>query len=199
MAIALTVSANYLGAEVGLYSGSLYRGLRSVFPFVMVTPGDKNYFFAGLKPDLFSRDYKVLARRYAERKIYSDVFSAELFQWLLPMERIEFIEQTLKKKSCVLLNTDFHPVTYFYNLILWEILTESKARFNIFQRIQGKGIWWILVPFGVFFVVRGLLIRQKKGEGTAFFNCLWAIGTTGCTGIALEIMLIFSFIVFKIV
>ena len=39
-------AVNYIGPEVGNYTSSIYHSLAKVFPYVLVTPGDYNFFFA---------------------------------------------------------------------------------------------------------------------------------------------------------
>jgi spermidine synthase len=189
----MSSTADYVSQEIADYNGSLYRGLTRVFPFVMVVPGDRNYFFASTRGGLFSKDPGELSRRYERRNIHSKNFSPALFQWLVQKDRIEFVEGALKRKGDQLLNTDFHPVTYFYNLVIWDIISGEKDRFHIFQKIKGKGMWWFLAPVGLFSLIGCIAIMGKMPKRLVRFNCLWVIGTTGFAGMAMEIVLIFMF------
>ncbi|MCX5896477.1 MAG: hypothetical protein NTZ51_11710 [Proteobacteria bacterium] len=193
MVIGISSSPNYVGKEVSEYAGSLYKGLQTIFPFVLVTPGDKNYFFAGAKPDLFTADYNVLSRRYRDRNIHTASFSPELFKGLFQKERVAFIKHALSGTQEVILNTDDQPVTYFYNLLLWEIVTAGKENLNLFQHMKGRVVWWLLLLLAIFCFARIRTMARVKAKGGIFFNCLWAIGTTGFTGMALELVLIFYF------
>lgn len=184
----------YIGEMVGNYTGSLYYTLRKTFPYVEVTPGQTNYYFASSEPNTVTTDISVLASRYKDRGIKTDYFSEKhLFTYLQP-EQVRFIKNQLLSRKNIPLNTDSRPVTYFYNLLLWERFAGGRLQ-PFLQSMSRLKLWYFFVALGVFLFVRFLIIRlsflplsrQKR------FNCLLAIATTGFAGIALEIILIFSF------
>jgi len=185
--------ANYVSQEIANYNGSLYQGLKHVFPFVMVIPGDRNYFFASNRDDLISNNPEELSKRYMDRYIHTKNFSPALFEWLVQKDRMEFMESELKQKAVSPLNTDFRPVTYFYNLVIWDMLVGGKDRLQVFQKIQGKRLWWGLVPLGLFFLLGCVLIIAKRSKGVLCWSVFWVISTTGFAGMAVEIVLIFMF------
>ena len=194
MVIGITSSSTYLGDIISPYAGSLYKSLQQVFPFILVMPQeDKCYFFTALHQNLFTADAAVLGKRYQERKIYSPSFSAELFQVLVQKERIKFVTDTLSRKMDVPINTDFKPITYFYNLQLWETVTAGKGGLIIFKHLKRNAVTWFVFFLGIFCFIRLVWMLKKKSKGMVLFNSLWAIGTTGCAGMALEIVLIFTF------
>ncbi|HHT9133777.1 MAG TPA: spermidine synthase, partial [Candidatus Avalokitesvara rifleensis] len=59
----------YIGEVVGSYTGSIYRTLKETFPYVIVTPGQTNYYFACLEPNIITADLDTLIARYKERNI----------------------------------------------------------------------------------------------------------------------------------
>jgi spermidine synthase len=135
----------------------------------------------------------VLEKRYRERKIYSPSFSVELFKVLVQKERIKFVTDDLSNQRDVPINTDFKPITYFYNLRLWETVTAGKGGLIIFTHLKKNAVAWFVFLLGIFCFIRIVWMRKKKSKGMVLFNSLWAIGTTGCAGMALEIVLIFTF------
>jgi spermidine synthase len=194
MVIGITASSIYLGDIILPYAGSLYKSLQQVFPFILVMPQeDKCYFFAALQQNLFTANPDVLEKRYRERKIYSPSFSAELFQVLVQKERIKFVTDALGNQRDVPINTDFKPITYFYNLRLWETVTAGKGGLIIFRHLKKNAVAWFVFLLGIFCFIRIVWMRKKKSKEMVLFNSLWAIGTTGCAGMALEIVLIFTF------
>jgi spermidine synthase len=189
----ISSAVNYVSPETADYNGSLFRGLQQVFPFVMVVPGERNYFFASARKGVLTDDPAALSKRYQHRNVHSKYFSAVLFQWLVQKDRIEFMEDALKTKADTLLNTDFHPVTYFYNLVIWDILSGAKGRRHIFQEIREKGVWWAAAPLGFVFILASILIIVKKPKRLVCFSNLWVISTTGFAGMSMEMILIFMF------
>lgn len=188
---------NYIGREVGDYTGSVYQTLLKVFPYILVIPGDVNYFFATSTPGITTSDTRILASRYSERGIHTPFFSQYHFQMLLPPDRVRFIQDALNRMEHTPLNTDLKPITYFYNLVLWAIFSGGREKFSIsfLQKVASARMWWLVLPLFIFFVIRATYVYFKKEEIDKHltFNCLFAITTTGFAGLAFEIVIIFSF------
>ena len=196
----------YIGEMVGNYTGSIYRTLGAVFPYVVVTPGQTNYYFASSAPDTVTADIPTLTSRYKERGVQSDYFSEHhLFTYLQP-EQVHFIERQLQRRKDIPLNTDSRPATYFFNLLLWEQFAGGQL-LPLLHALSRVKLWYFFIAIGVFFLVRLLtcsvpacLVRLRRTtQGRTLhtrerrFNCLLAIATTGFAGIVLEIILLFSF------
>ncbi len=193
----VSAGVNYIGREVGDYTGSVYQTLLAVFPYVLVTPGDVNYFFAASTPGITTSDTRILASRYIQRGVRTPFFSQYHFQMLLPPDRVRFIRNALNRMEVMPLNTDLKPITYFYNLVLWAIFSggREKSSLGLLQSVARTQTWWFLLPLVIFFFIRATYVHlnREKMEGHLTFNCLFAITTTGFAGLALEIVIIFSF------
>ena len=199
----------YIGEMVGNYTGSIYRTLGEVFPYVVVTPGQTNYYFASSAPDTVTTDISTLTSRYKERGIQSNYFSEHhLFTYLQP-EQVRFIERQLQNRKDIPLNTDSRPVTYFFNLLLWEQFAGGQL-LPALHAVSRVKLWYFFIALGVLLFVRLLMCSvpaclarwsnsYRATQGYTLhtrerrFNCLLAIATTGFAGIVLEIILIFSF------
>lgn len=193
-AIGISSAVNYLGEEVGNYTGSIYKTLHSVFPHVIVSPGQTNYYFASDAPGTATFDIKRLTRRYVERNIKSEYFSEYLFSTLLPPERVKFIEDEIKSRKDLRINTDSKPVTYFFNLMLWDKFSGGQLG-NILQWFEKFHLKKIIIPIFLFLFCRIIyvIIFKRNQETQQRFNSMVAIATTGFAGMALEIILIFAF------
>ncbi|MDY0091933.1 MAG: fused MFS/spermidine synthase [Candidatus Vecturithrix sp.] len=203
-------SSLHLQTDAVNYTGSVYKTLRAVFPYVLVTPGATHTYFAAADPDSITFDVQTLSRRYRERQIASDYFSEYHFETLLQQEQIAFVHTTLQQGfDTFRLNTDRQPITYFYNLLLWTQFSEDNAdRFSpshtvrLLHTLNRLPLWWFFLPIiGIILLRLGYmelisLFRKSDWErqcANRRFNCLWSIGTTGFTAMALELMLIFAF------
>ena len=194
MVTGITSSVNYLGEEVGIYASSLYHTLKKVFPFIVVSPGTENYFFATSKPNIISPNSEVLAERFKSRDIHSDFFTPYHFKLLLPEDRVEFITRVLEEKQTERINTDSFPITYFYNLVLWEIISGERGKATFLQNLSLNVRWIVVLLFCLFFLrIAYVLIRRDRLAHHLKCNALLAIGTTGFAGMALEIILLFAF------
>jgi spermidine synthase len=195
LVIGVTSSSNYLGKAVRDYAGSVYDSLHEIFSSIIISPGERSWFFASDYKGVATFDTAVLKERYQERRITSPYFSPYYFQLLLPQDQVEFVERSLKERKPGIVNTDLQPITYFYNLILWEIFSGERGKGSIFQPLREIGWYWFFLPLIFIICLRlvYLFSSQRRRVEPLKFNCLWAIGTTGFTGMALEIILIFSF------
>ncbi|ODS32925.1 MAG: spermidine synthase (putrescine aminopropyltransferase) [Candidatus Scalindua rubra] len=193
-AIGISSAVNYLGEEVGNYTGSVYQTLNNVFPHVIVSPGWANYYFASDSHDTATFDIQALTKRYVERGVKSEYFSEYVFYTLLPPERVKFIENEIKGRKGLRVNTDAKPVTYFFNLMLWDKLSGSQLG-SVLQKLEKSHLKTFLIPIFVFFVCRVVyvIVFRRSTEVQQKFNSMAAIATTGFAGMALEIILIFAF------
>ncbi len=192
--LGITSAVNYMGEEVGNYAGSVYHSLHRVFPNILATPGQENLFFASNTLDTATFDIPTLIKRYTTRNIRSEYFSEYLFYSLLPPGRITSLENELKGNEKYKINSDDKPVTYFYNLMLWDKFSGARLGKTL-KWIEGGNVKVFLIPIFLFLLFRYLyVIILKRGvEAQQRFNCVTVIATTGFAGISLEIILIFSF------
>ena len=185
---------DYYGWAVGNYAGSVYRTLKTVFPHVIVTPTEENYFFASVSPGILSTDIPTLQKRWEARGITTPYFTKYHFLvWWLP-ERTAFVRRSLESQSAAPLDTDFRPVTYFLNLILWARYSGSGIS-RVLKAINGVGVAWYLGAILVMFAARlcWTTATGRRGGRTAGLNALLSLGTTGFAAMALELVLIFGF------
>lgn len=192
--IEISSSVNYMGEEVGNYTGSIYQTLHSMFSHVIISPGQTNYYFASNSSDTATFDVRTLSKRYVERGVRSDFFSEYVFNTLLPPERVKSVTDKIENIKGLKVNTDAKPVTYFLNLMLWDKLTGSKLG-GILQWLQSRHVKTFLIPVFIFLVCRFAYVTVFKCSSDAQqrFNSIASIATTGFAGMALEIILIFAF------
>ena len=196
----LPSAATYLGGEVGEYARSLYQTLKEVFPFILVTPGEVNYFFASKKPQVATADLAVLSRRYLALGAPSPFFTPYHFQFLLPQERVRFVNEALAGSRRHLVNTDLKPLSYFYNLILWVEVTGRVAPAKIRGKVERfllslreLSFLYLSLPILSFAIFWFLFLKIRRESRRHPFNILFAIATTGGSAMAIEIILLFSF------
>ncbi|WAC07027.1 MAG: hypothetical protein OS130_12410 [Thermodesulfobacteriota bacterium] len=188
-------SENFIGQDIGRYTASVYHSLTRVFPYVLVTPGDYNYFFACRFPSVVTADINILAKRYLERDIKTPYFSPHLFTLFIQPERVSFVNKAIKKISTPYTNTDERPISYFYTLILWDIFSGGKGQ-GFFQRLNQLSWEWFFLPLGLIVVLRFLyLVTAPKQvfSRKIIFNSLYAIFATGFAAMGLEIILLFAY------
>ncbi|MHC4357855.1 MAG: fused MFS/spermidine synthase [Planctomycetota bacterium] len=194
LVVSISSSAVYIGEIVGSYTGSIYKTLQEVFPYVIVTPGQTNYYFASSEPGVVTTDLDTLISRYNERNIETDVFSQYHFLPFLEPAQVRFMEKSLQGRRDLPVNTDSKPVTYFYNLLLWDQFAGGQLQ-GLLTSLGRLKLWYFLAAIGLFLIIRlsvaNLVFNNVSKEKK--FDSIFAIATTGFAGIALEIILIFAF------
>jgi spermidine synthase len=194
MCTRLSAPVDYYGWEVGSYTGSIYKTIRSVFPYLLVTPTEENYFFAASDPGVLTADMDTLEKRWKNTGIRTQYFTPYHFRmWWLPA-RVSFVEESLKAQPAAL-NTDFKPVTYFFNLLLWTRFSGSHIA-GVLRGLHRAGFVWYAGIITLLLAVRLVYLfvrRRSLSRRHNAFHALCAIGTTGFSAMALEIVLIFAF------
>jgi spermidine synthase len=210
----ISSAVNYIGPDIEKYVGSIYKTLKTNFEYVIVMPGDRNQFFCSLTEGIITTDAAILERRFLEKKIQNLYFKPELFRDIFFPKRVKFLRESLERIYAPI-NTDSQPISYYYNLILWNLFSGS-APINIFRKLSKINLFKIiLLTLSIFLLIRLAcivkpvrskpagrnttpLVRTSNGlkknySGQQRFNSCWAIFTTGFAAMAFEIILIFSF------
>ncbi len=190
----LSSSVNYFGEDMLGYVSSVYDSIRSVFKNVIISPTEDAFFFASDSMEACSSDPDKLALRFQSRGIQSELFSKDFFKLVFPAERVDFVKRTLEERSEISLNTDFKPVTYFYSLKLWARYSGSSIQ-KILTVIEAKGkaIWILLAVIILLVSLIWTFPTGKKGFHSIRPPLILCIASTGFSGMAWSLMLIFSF------
>lgn len=200
VAASVSSAVTYIGKEVGSYTGSLYKTLHETFREVKVTPGQTNFYFACGKESIIALEWETLKERYKQQGIQSEFFNEYLFYTLLQPEQVEFIERQLQQRKDLVVNTDAKPVAYFLNLVLWDAFAGGNLH-RFFYRLKDAGIKYFLIPIVFALAGRILFLYIRKRQPNTFrlssycrkTHALIALATTGFTGMALEIILLYAF------
>jgi spermidine synthase len=185
---------HYMAKEAGVYAGSLYHTLRKIFAWIILLPDVRAWYFSSLKPGITTDNISILKKRWQQRKISSPYFSEHLLSMFFHQERIRKYRSYLQSRSFPL-NKDSKPITYYLNLILWDVFTEvgedgsglgAGKMLRLFSKVK---IWWFLVLFLAYLCLRFIF---RKGIGLQF-DGLMVIGSAGFMGMSLEILVIFAY------
>lgn len=188
--------------------GSIYATLRSVFPKVIACPGGG--LFAGDEKSEITLDAETLVEQFGARGVEVPRFVPEVFYTTLEADSIEEVNARLEdvvarsEGSAPLLNTDSAPVSYYYNLIVWNRLSETRF-LDAFDWMLGVETWWfgpvlavLLLPFGIVALVPGSRKRRRrrrrwKRRASATYSVLLLMAVTGLFGMVVEIALLYWF------
>ena len=191
----VTSSENFVCQEIGRYTASVYHSLAAVFPYILVTPGDYNYFLASRFPGVATSDINILAHRFLTRNIKTPYFSQYHFKLFFLPERVTFLNEAIKNISITYTNTDEHPVSYFYNLILWDMFSGGSGK-RFFEKLGELSWRWYFLPLVLIVLLRLFYFTLSKkftSSREIKFNSLYAIFSTGFAAMGLEIIFLFAY------
>ena len=190
-------SANYLSQEHKDFLHCIYKTMSEVFSDIIIIPADDQAFFMASKvKSMLTYDEEILSNRLREREIQSLYVSEyQIPIWLEPW-RVKTFSQKIKEPQNVRINTDFHPVSYYYNMVLWTAQFASQSRLDsIYKKIFGfathLSLWWFILPALVVGVLFFLVGNWKKGVRKQYI--LLAVMITGFAEITFEVMVSLSF------
>ncbi len=187
---------NYLSEEqVKLYL-TLRNTLKEVFGDVKITPGDTNYFLASKKEGLLTLDWRKLIEVLRQRNIEAQYMREYYLFSELSGERIDIFQSRLAQEEAEALfkqrelNTDFRPIAYYYDMVLWSTYFKYSLK-RFFEAIDEKTVYigaailymMLLVPV----LFKGVL-RKMPGWGV-----LTCVGTTGFAEMAFQVITLLSF------
>jgi spermidine synthase len=163
LVLSLLPSADYYGGSARRVASSVHATLRSVFPRVIVVPGERNYFLASAGP----LDPGI-ARLVDARKIPTTAVNGYYIDDDLLRSRSQSFTGTLD--SLAPINSDLHPVVYFRQIAFWLESVGWSAEF----------IGWITVVL----LLAGLAVVSRVGAG---------IYAAGFAASGIEVALLFGF------
>jgi spermidine synthase len=162
ISISLSGSANYMSKESIQLHTAIYSTMKLVFNNVIIIPGQRNYFIAAETP--VSAKIAELSKRNSIANTYVNQY---FLDDILISERKNKIEQEIS--SDAIINYDFYPATYFFQMKLWL----SKFKFY--------NIIYIVVALCIIFILTRLHIIN------------FGLFTTGFSATSLEFILIIAF------
>ncbi len=193
MSFAVTSSENVIGEELARFLACLRNTLAEVFPEVVVFPGGTAHFFAGLPPTRLSTDPQVLLGRLRERGVETLFVREYYLPFRLAPPRVCYLEQVLEEHAGERLNTDFAPVAYYFDMILWSRQV-SPATVKLLDGIARAGHWLVWVPGVAVALLFGAVARLRRASAKARQWAIgWAVACAGFSGMALEIACMIAF------
>ncbi len=196
LAFTLPVSDNYLGEEILGYVSSICFTLKKVFGEVIITAGEKNYIFASKQAGILTTDVKLLISRWKKRTITASIFSPNTLYAFFDPGRISFIENKINSFSNPQLNTDLRPVSYFYNLKLWNKFSGGDKILSYLWQLFNRFSLLHLILFLFFLLIFRFLWQLFKTpdlNSILKYNSAAGVAISGFTAMGLEIILLYGF------
>ena len=188
LSLSVGSAENYISEELGRFLGCLEKTLGQVFSRVAIVPGETAYFLASDRSGEIRLESELLTQRLAEQNIQTlFVRDYYLFDRLSP-ERLSFLRESIDRTEGLLVNRDFRPVGYLYDVILWSTRFRSGFR-DLLGALTGMKIWQIFLPAMGLLVLLPLVLRRRSPR----LPVLVAVAATGFSEIGFQVMTIIGF------
>ncbi len=221
-AITCSSSANYVGDIMGDFTASIYHTFAKVFKHVVITPGAHAFIFGSNAPGVVTSDGKVMAKRFAKRGVKYETFTGDFFEMLLlvPSRTRNILREMMLRSpggpkllpkaeeddlfaapepkpedyKPAKINTDLRPVSYFFNLLIWDKYTNSKLH-RFFRGVEGLKLGWVLAGVAGLVVLRLIYVLglRRPKDAQIRFNSLLSMFVCGLSAMAFDLLLLFAY------
>jgi spermidine synthase len=179
--LGLPSAENYWSPELARRNSSIYHTLRTVFPEIVVLPGEHNFFLASDTP--LATNPASLAERLAQRNIANRWVTPEYINYVFTTDRFDGVQQQLSATTGVRLNKDLAPISYYYALALWLSRFYPNLR-GVFESTSLINLWWVVAPLSL---VVALTRWQRR------WSIPVVISGMGLAQMMLELVVLFAF------
>ncbi len=193
MAFRLSGADNVYSVDHAAFLRCINHTLSRVFPHVVVLPGNTVHFFASRSGGVLTNDPDELLDRLQVRGVTTQYIRDYYLPFRLAPDRMADLETTIAPLPGTPVNSDFAPVAYYFNNVLWSTRFHDGYRgmFRWLNRLEFVPVLTALMAVLVLFHVVAL-VRHRKNRmfHVAAGSCAVA---TGFTMIGLQVMVLLAF------
>ncbi len=185
-----------LGPIQAKYLKLLHRTAMSVFPEVVVFPGQTARFFCSNSRGTLTTQPELLVERLQQRQLQLLYVQDHYILWDLSPLRQETFMAMINQAGEVGLNSDLNLRAYSYNLLMWSSQYSQRVG-RIFSAFSKRAIWvGILILFGLLALISFGQRFRTNFSPFPTVRVLYAVAIFGLTEISLEILIVLAFQVF---
>ncbi|NOX88041.1 MAG: hypothetical protein GXO77_03375 [Calditrichaeota bacterium] len=149
----ITSSENYINDALARYIRCIYNSFKSVFRQNAFLPGSKLQFFLSNRKAPLELNTSLIMERLKNRNIQTLYVQEYYLAFKLLEDRLLQVQTVLTGSSFNKINSDFKPMAYFFDIILWTSKTSSRLgkQFEALMNLPfGKTTGILLVAFIAF-------------------------------------------------
>jgi spermidine synthase len=191
----------YMSDELRDLNAMVYRTLQEAFPHVRPIPGDLTLWLASPSSELSTVTLETAVERWAGRGLETRLMGEPHIRLRLDQRYLDWFWRSLgegglggkaggSRSPKDYVNRDLHPTGLFYGLSYWNALF-SPGLARVFASVSQLNLWVLSLPI----IAGGLIFLaavKLTGKGRATVVPV-AIATTGFTGMAADLIIIFAF------
>ena len=182
---------NFLGDELLSLNRIIRNTLKSEFQHVLVLPGDEAIYFAAESPETLTSSVPLLQQRFAEYGISLEHFVPQMFHYIYSQQRIDDLAEQLDASTDVRLNSDFRPISYLYDFLIWHKIFYGHNR--IIQFLFSQKYARLILSVFVLLLFLLLIPLFSKSRHAAGLRILFSAAIIGFMGMTLSMVLLVAF------
>jgi len=188
--LSLVSSENVIGDILSEFLSIILKTLQNEFLESIIIPGNVNHFISANKEGVLTENYNTLISRLKNRDITNHYINEYYLPFRLAKDRIEYIKGAIEPDKVSVINSDFEPIAYYYDLLLWSthFSNSFKEIFLGLKSISNYYYYLIILVCSFIVIIFCLFSGRRIQAGIPF-----SVAVVGFTGIALELILIFGF------
>lgn len=193
LAFSLPSSENVLSDEQNVLLACLYRTMAKSFKDIVLIPGNSIHFIGCLSTDVLTTDAEVLVSRLQQRNLPTVYMREYYIPFRMNADRMSYVSEKVTTNPTNIINRDFRPIGYFYNIMLW--LTYFKVDLKAVLHFLNQTnilIFIILLALIICPVVGWIHFSAKKHRSIRPIILL-TIMSIGFSAISLEVLIILGF------
>ena len=185
-------SLTYLSPGMRDLHNGLHRTLAEVFPHVRPIPGDVTLWLASPAAAIATAEIEPLVQRWQARALPSALITDFHIRLRLDEHWLTWFWDSLREGRPVAVNRDLRPSGLLYGLAHWNELF-SPGLTPYFDLLRRLSLPVLAVPLLALALVGVAAVRLRRGRAAPIPI---AIATTGFSGMAVDLLIIFAFQVF---
>jgi len=186
-------SEDYISPRLAEFLQCIHRTLSGVFQQVVVIPGNQLHIFAAAQGGALTDDPQVLVERIRSRNLRTQYVREYFIPFRMMPDRMAQVKEQMQPVAQTPVNHDFRPVAYYFNVVLWSAQFRS-AYARWLDMAAGARFAWILPGAAGMFVALIAALRWRARETLRIrVTAVWAVGATGFTLMALQILVLLAF------
>ncbi|MDD5729637.1 MAG: hypothetical protein PHN57_00715 [Candidatus Omnitrophica bacterium] len=183
-------SLTFLSRETINFNFSVINGLRKVYKYVRIIPGDYNILLSCDSKDILNAGTALLWQRLEERKIQTNVLSKPYLDYRLGEQWSDWFAQATKGATANI-NKDLVPFALYQSEIIWN--KQFSLRFarvmEVFEKINLPFVFVLIcaLTIALFFLIK----RNKRNA--LRIGLTYSIFATGFFAMLANLLIVFSF------
>jgi len=191
IALTLPGSLTYLSQELKNLNACILNGLKNIYGYVRIIPGDYNMFLASDSEDILEVNPDLITQRISQHNIKTDILIPGYLDFRLNKQWVDWFQRSLIGATRKI-NQDLRPFAVYQMLVLWNKQFSPGVTY-IFGVLGNLNLNFLFALIIGITLVLFYVFSQRRSKKPAV---VYSIATTGFFGMLTNLILIFGFQVF---